>query len=246
MKIAVCTSFSATGSKIYGNDFVETFQRYWPKDVDLYAVHEGLYPRHFKDSRTHFRHLLVEQNKHIKAFRKLIGERDRRAYRSGPRWGAAKWSRKVMALSHHVPDVDWWIWIDADVVTKAEVTNKWLRDLLRPDREVIYLGRPMYRYSETGFVAYQVGKERPRKLIETMREIYTSGEVFDFSEYGDGYVFDVARRRIYQNGDPSCFSLSSHLNIAGPGHVWPHTVLDKVMDHAKGPTRKNTVYGATC
>ena len=44
MSVAVVTSFSPSGYKLYGKRMLETFEKYWPSDIKLYVYYEGETP----------------------------------------------------------------------------------------------------------------------------------------------------------------------------------------------------------
>jgi hypothetical protein len=44
MSVAVVTSFSPQGYQLYGKRMLQTFDQFWPKDVNLYVYYEGEKP----------------------------------------------------------------------------------------------------------------------------------------------------------------------------------------------------------
>lgn len=244
MNYTVLTTFSDTGSGIYARDFIETFLEHWPEDVRLHVVHEGRYPHDLDDPRVTYRNLLKEQGQVITDFHAEIGRRYHTAYSSDRRWGLAKWARKVFALTHNPPDTDWLIWMDADVHTHAPVTQDWLDRVLPKDAALSFLDRDNYTYSECGFVGYRLNIRETCLLLQEMREVYLGGEVWDFAEYGDSYVFDYCRRQIFGT------EWKQQHRLTPPGctkiHPWPESILAECLTHEKGPVRKQRKYGATC
>jgi hypothetical protein len=144
------------------------------------------------------------------------------------RYKAKTFSHKVFAITNP-PDVKWWIWLDADVITEHPVDEEWLKTVCPEDATLSYLGRKDWRHSECGWVAYNLEKARP--FLEEFRRIYTSGEIYTFPEWHDSYIFDRVRERIPGN----YHNLSE--GISGM-HPWDESPLGEKMRHLKGPLRK--------
>ena len=247
MKYAVCTSFSRQGYRIYGKRFIETFLEHWPDDVQLYVVHEGADPTFPDSPRVIYRDLVLDRE--CREFAEKAAKRDPRATSKHFKWGAIKWSKKVFALAGVKTEAEWLIWIDADVETTAPITCDWLAKVLPDDKALAFLGRPTWRYSECGFVGYHLTHDpRVPELLQQMRRTYTSLHVFDLAEWGDSYVFDHCRRKLFGAKEDYYNDLSVRPNGSRAGilHVWPTSQLGGRMEHYKGPKRKTVGYGATC
>lgn len=242
MRHSVCTSFSPEGYRIYGKRFIETFIQYWPADVGLMVVYEHELPEVGRDDpRITFRDLFDDER--WMEFRQRF-KHDPKVDSKDPTFGAMKWARKVFALAGEQYESDWLIWLDGDVETTRYVDDDFFAAVLPDDKFLSFLDRRHYRYSECGFVGYNVTYDDVRTLLANMLEWYQSGRFTELAEYGDSYVFDVCRRMIF---GPTNVRDFMRLGEGCKGtHVWPQSVLRHWFVHSKGPRRKLETYGGAC
>jgi len=244
----IVTTFSPSGWGYYGKRFVESFLQHWPTYAKLHVFLEGQevpdgYP-------TVSWHDLRKDWEHEEFVTKW----------SGPEWNSktdynemsVRFCHKVFAItSLKLPQSGWRVWVDADVVTKAPIDKGWLDRTLPTGKALSFLGRkgfmrPMVSqpaYTECGFVGYNFDHPRVADMLDAMRLIYTSGELFQLGKHNwhDSYVFDYCKQR---SGIPAAemHNLAAHCE-AHTFHPWPRTELGKVMEHYKGPGRKASAYG---
>jgi hypothetical protein len=235
MKVAVVTTFAPDAP--YGSPFVQSFLEKWPDDVRLNLWLEG--PREESSARVTI-HDLCRQTE-LMRFKTTAAIRERNPPQrlpEGPdyRYQAARFAHKVFAMTAEVPEVDWWIWCDADVTWTAPVDRAFFAATCPPGKTVTYLGR-VSPHSETGFLAFHLPGARP--LLDAMRYAYTSGHVFDNPNgWTDCDVFDEVRQQIVPQAEWNDLCLEQRR-----GHVWPRSILGRYSDHAKGPKRKIATYG---
>lgn len=237
------TTFSQKGWKTYGKRFVESFLKHWDIPLFVYAenqprpiIHDRLYwfdLDHDKD-RTDF----INRNN----IPSKVGTR------MDPNMQSIRFCHKVFALT--APDISsrWRIWIDADVETVATVNQDAMAEICPEDASLAYLGRTQALwkgqdpYSECGFVAYKTEDPKVAKMLQDMRGIYTSDQLYKLGDHNwhDSYVFDYCRKR---SGIPK--NRQHNLSAGIPGlNVWQHTVLGKYMVHNKGEHLKMKAYGS--
>lgn len=242
MKYAVCTSFNDEGYELYGKKFLESFFKHWPKDVELHVFYEGSRP---KESGPVYHNLMEDGD--LKKFLFVWGKNPQAngivEVKNGKamvnyRFQAVKFAKKVFAVtSRSRPDADWWIWLDADVVTTNNVTTEFLESVCPDGFAVSYLGRLEWPHSECGWVAYS--KRYEDGFLKQFREIYTSGQVFFFREWHDSFIFDALRTKFQANGN-WFYNLSPEAK--GLNDAWNHSPLCKYMKHNKGPIAKREAY----
>lgn len=241
----VCTSFSPRGYELYGQRFIRSFLEHWDEDVTLWVFHEGQKPPD-RASPGRLRYVDLSLDEDFQRFRAYVAKENKLDHHVDYRRQPIRFAHKVFAYTHwwRLPDpatdAQWWLWVDADVETKAPVDRAWLHDLCKADRTLLYLGRD-YPHSETGFIAWRVEFRAMQIMLAEIRRVYTSGELFKLNAWHDSEVFDHVRK---QEGQEWSFG---HCNLVPSGmtcHVWPHTVLGEKMEHAKGPVRKRRAYGA--
>jgi hypothetical protein len=156
------------------------------------------------------------------------------------RWQATKFARKVFAItsSGRIPQANWRIWIDADVVFKRRPELEFWEQVTPDDKDLVYIGRDNrdWHHSECGWVSYKL----PQCLafLKTFRDVYSTGKVFKLGEWHDSFVFDWCRQKYDQ---PLAYKNLAE-GIRGM-HPWPETILGRYMDHYKGPVAKKEFYG---
>lgn len=233
---AVITGWSPRGFEEYGSRFVETFHRHWPADVSLIAYTEehvalprgecrslwdcagarDFYERH-KDNPVHTGREVNPK----------WGRKDRRRPYAW-RFDSVKWFRQCMipaAAAAALPDGEVMAWLDADVVTFADVPPAFVEGLLG-DADLVYLGRRAM-HSEIGFWAVRLN-ERTRLFVKLFADAYRLDEVFALDEWHSAFVFDHVRSR----GVPNL--QVKDLTPGRRGHVWLESPLVAYTDHLKG------------
>lgn len=212
--ILVVTSFSTVGYRQYGAEFIKSFHKYWPKEVDLKLYIHKPYP--VKDDAVKEEALIqgeLEANGEVyfnldtanetlelkDGFSNLVATHGYNHISNDKgvvnwRFDVPKFVNKVLALGHvnqnHMGNYEWVIWLDADTITKKEVTKEFLAGLLDEKADVIRLGRNgVTAYSETSFIAFR-NNERARTLIEKLAATYLLHEYRFYSEWHDGFVFE--------------------------------------------------------
>ena len=145
----ICTSFSPKGFKQYGTCFVSSYRENgW--DFPLYLFNDGFDP--YVTTEAGHTHRDLTQDKEAEEFKERFhhlesGDNYRRQ--------AIKFSRKVFAMSNMMETTGWFVWFDADTLFTAPPTLEFLK-LFNNDTSLVYLGRPKFRHSETGFIAFNL------------------------------------------------------------------------------------------
>jgi len=237
--IQVCTGWSPKGRSQYGDTFLNSFDRRWPKEVklavwveekqpmprgawrDLWSI-PGALEFHRTHRDNHEAHGLVPRSN--------WKQKDiRRGYSF--KHDAYKFWKQILipgATANEMRDGEILVWLDGDVVTTHPVPLDFVPRLLG-DAEVCYLGRQPNQHSEIGFWAVRLNP-KTRAFLTEMADYYTSGRVFDLPEWHSAYVWDRAR----EAANLSERNLCKH---RARGHVWPGSPLGALMTHNKGPRK---------
>ena len=236
MNRIVCTSFSQAGYERYGRDFLETYLRHWP--LPIWVFHGG-----DKPDLSGPTYVPLQDDPDLARFIKAHANNPRAhgvcQGRDGKlfvnyRWQAIKFAHKAYALTSPLrPDCDWWIWIDADVVTHKNVPRSFIETICPEGFLASYLGRSDWPHSECGFVGYNK-RYRGFDFLADFRAMYDSGDVFKQQEWHDSWVFDVLRKR-YEEQGVFFYDISS--GVSGM-NVWEGSALAEYMTHLKGPVAK--------
>jgi len=110
---------------------------------------------------------------------------------------------------------------------------EWLDELFPPTANIAWLDRER-KYPECGFLMFRLPSAR--RLIQTLKNVYKTGEVFRYAETHDSYVIQQVVNAAVATGEITVASLS------GEARSWHHPFcagpLGAVMDHLKGTSRK--------
>ena len=237
---AVVTTFSLEGYYDYGKAFLQTFERFWPRDVALHVYSESPLPIE-ENARVRFVNLhraspeIVEFKARHMANARAHGRADGR--NEDYRFNAVKFCHKVFALTHAARNVvaDTLYWIDADSVTFRPVPHRFLASLLPPGAYTSYLGRRAM-HSECGFLAFDLRHPANAEFMDFFRQIYADDLVFDLPEWHDSYVYDVVRGYFEKQG--RIVSTDLRAGRLDDHHPFVNSPLGAYMDHLIGPRRK--------
>lgn len=233
MTYAVVTTFSPKGYEVYGRRMLNSFARFWPEDIEIYAYYEGKRP---SDAHPRAQWRSLDDDTDRAAF--MAAHKDHPTdYRLQP----VKFCHKVFAVTSAPRTTDWLIWLDGDIETEAPVTHELLKSVTPDDVVASYLGRKWWNHTETGFVAYNLDY-RGQSFLDGLRAIYTTGHIMKLPQKHDCAAFDDVREH-YEDGGLPFLDLGK--DFKGPGiDVMAATPLGKVMWHNKGEGRKLQAYGA--
>lgn len=245
MKKTVITSMDPYGYNLYGRNFLETFHRYWPKDITLVAYMEpgvdytgGI----FKDERPY----LCDSVGNIPGLNAFIDAVSYFPVMCGWTPGGhkifndARSGRATYMHAHAVQEFGGKVyWLDSDIVTHAEVTHDLLDELLPDDKFCCYLGRKEV-FSENGFIGFNAEHPIASKFMQAYLGMYKSGAVFLEPGWNDCCVFDRVRVQAQKQFPEAFKDLGAGVNYTKEAqHVFINSVLGSVMDHLKG-SRKSS------
>lgn len=241
--LTVCTGMWNQAYEIHGKEFLEKFDRHWPKDVSLlcYADKKFDVPRGgwrnlwdvpgcFDFRERHKNSAMANGRLPMEGWRPKDHQRGY-TYRHD----AVKWAPQAMIprAALFEGDADILVWLDADVMTNKDVPDNWVDELLG-DYDVAYLGRGRY-HSEIGFLAFRL--PAAQECVISFSWFYESDEVFKLPEWHSAYVFDHVRKRLERKTGLK----TNNLTPSGYGHVWFQSPLAEYTDHLKGQ-RKHLGY----
>lgn len=237
----VVTGFHPAGYTLYGNNFLKTFEKYWPEHVGLIFYTEE--PCGWTGRGTE-RSLWS-----IPGVREFINTHDHPKYHGKdplPQWtkkeihvgeswryDAVKFCKQLFIPDHAaqgLPDGTILTWFDGDVVTFADVPDHLIHDLVGP-YDLVTIGRDRGQ-TDIGFWAIVLNPET-RNMLSDIAESYRNGFVLKLPEWHSGYLFDHWKDKYKAEGKITHKSLTK-----GNGHVWFQCEIGKYTDHLKGPARK--------
>lgn len=169
-------------------------------------------------------------------------------YPTGYTLDAGTFAHKVFAFtSKEARDgADWLIFLGSDVETLRAVDMEWLGDMLAGD--ISHLGRKDIRSSETDWLAVRTRPDNDGDpdckywgdwFLDALRHVYTSGDIYHYGEWIDGFV--TARLvEVFKGMGVDISNLSEGI----PGlDVFEKSVLGQRLRHHKGPGGKKALMG---
>lgn len=251
MAVTVCTGWHPPAWEHYARQFVETFAEHWPAEVGLVTYTEepvdlvrGECRNLWGISGAHdfvARHSAIPTHcgnhptpywrpKDLRIW-KATGER-------AWRWDALRFFKQCIipeAAAASLPDGDILIWLDADIVTIADVPARLFDDLLGRS-DLCYLGRN--KGAEIGFWAVRLSPES-RCFLADLSGMYLEDRAFGLPQWHSAFVFDHCRQVAQRRGLDA-----KDLTPWGRDHVFVHqnSPIMPYLDHKKGPRRKNLGY----
>jgi len=249
--VTVVTSFSEDGWKTYAKDMIESVVEYWEDSIKLVAYYHDFN--------------LEEKNPPIKSnieYRNLNDIKDMHEFRNDYkdyngtlggkvpynwRFDAIKFCHKVFALTDCAfdipPESGWLVWLDADTITKKPLSKDNLMLNLPDNVDLVHLGRMHHAYSETSFVGFNLDATPPIDLLGDLLGAYISGEILQYREWHDGFIFErlltiyKAHGLKYHDWTGSNTTLSPKMTTGSQAfELFP---LGSYMEHLKGD-KKNT------
>lgn len=238
------------GLKQYGQTMIDSFDRHWPRSVELVVYAEDCGPNTNSDRikvlDLHARcpELVAFKNKHRNnpvANGQIMKDTNVPYKDNHFKWDAVRFSNKVFAVIDAVKNVntDWVIWLDGDTKTFADMPDDFLSEICDPSAMACYLGRREKYHSECGWVAYNRCHQDIFEFVARWRDFYVNDSLFDLREYHDSFVFDVLRKDFQKQKGTRFHNLSPELPGKGPGHPFIASRLGEYMDHMKGSKRKS-------
>ena len=244
------TTFSDKGYEEYGKKMIKTFDQHWAKDIDLLVFVDSLIDN-LESSRilqfplTDFPEIQAFTNRH-KDNPLAHGKQPTRFWQTKEhttgysfRFDAVRFHYSAMVplyaaeyfLSYYNNGI--LIFLDGDVITKAEISSKWITKTILPRKKnIAYLGREGNKSTETGFIAYRLPKALP--FLETYHDVYVNDEIFAMGETANGYIFD----KVLNTG-----IVTKRYNMTPNekrSHIWLLSPLAEKMVHLKGVVNKET------
>ncbi len=230
-----------TAFERYGKTFLETFERFWPQEVELIVVADRDYGA-FCKTRARF-----EPMQDIEGYEDFLSrwganpaargqrppktaKRDANGY--SWRFDAVKWMPQALAPVAALEGMrggDLFLWLDADVQTETTVPASWLGDRLA-GTDVACLQRPG-THSEIGFYLMRISPSTIA-VLERFAALYRTDQIFALKETHSAFAFDHALA-----AQPGLTIRNLNPKMVR-GHCWPFTELAEHLTHLKGK-RKN-------
>ena len=218
----------------YAKQMVTTFDQYWPAQVQLRLYTEGFQPHTLAPAHHVMATDLYEAAPWLPMFKTLYSDPKFRGMVNGKhnyRFDAVKFAHKIAAIGAAAEgdDCDVLIWMDADIVTHAQVTTEWLDKLLPLSATIAMIEREK-KYPECGYLMFRIPSAR--KVIRQIVNMYRTGAIFDLDEWHDSFVIGHVVKKAVAKGDAVVAPLAP-LDLPKK-HPFVNCVLAEKIDHLKG------------
>lgn len=154
------------------------------------------------------------------------------------RLDAIKFTHKTFSIWDRYKKLSsgWLIWIDCDAFLYNRADKNFINEIFRKDCLVAYVGRPG-KYSECGFLAFNLDNNLTRQFLQEWENLYISGEFINLPETHDSWTFDYLRLK--WNKPELFYDLNSNADTKKA--PFSKSKLKNYFMHAKGSDKAKTL-----
>ena len=239
-KYTILTSFNETYWQEVARDNVRKMDQLWPASEKILLYHQLSKIDTSFSNRVQWVDLyqscpaLVD---FINKWKDDLRANGKSGKKNAFRQNAVKFSHKTFAIWHAArqQETGWLIWLDCDAIVLKEIDNAFVIKACPDNKCISYIGRKG-KYSECGFVGYNLDRPETRKFLELWENFYLSGEFINHTETHDSWTFDHIRKS-FNNPDLFC-----DLNAASTTDKNPfgNSLIGTHIVHAKGADKIKT------
>ena len=242
-KFTTVTTFDLK-SQSYGIEMLESYFKFWPNNCLMYTFLENF--SDLDDKKVKNKIKILDFHDFIPEYRNFCQKYAKKNRTDNYRYDAFKFAHKIFAINKAISlcKTQYLIWLDADIKTFKKIDYCFLETLVRPNSYMSYLGREHInklknRYSETGFMIFDLKHKLHDKFWYFVNEMYLNGKLFNLEEWTDSWVLDHVRKDIEKNYNLQNFNISNLglKEVGNESHVFVASVLGDYMDHKKGPRK---------
>lgn len=147
------------------------------------------------------------------------------------RLNAIKFVHKTFAIWHRAKNQTsgWVVWLDCDAFVYKKIDEYFLRTVFPTDKMSVYVGRPG-KYSECGFLGFNMSHPDASKFLTEWENLYLSGEFVNLPETHDSWTFDYIRKKWSR---PELF-LDLNAGTETNKNPFSHSKIGPYIMHSKG------------
>lgn len=228
MTSRVITTFSIDGYELYGKKMVNTWLKFWPKDISLTVYTEG-FKLEEKDPRL-FEIDINEACPSLQVFKdkslKLIDPNNKKSKTRISK--AIRWSHKVYAMAHALNHrtTDYLIFLDGDTYSFNSVPSNLAENLAKDHLFAVHFeSLPAGLHFETGLVSFNMKHNQMLMFKDQLQRGYDNLDIHSLQKSWDGYWI----AHLYQK-----FRLDV-LNLAQQGRgVFSNPLVRGILAHDAG------------
>ena len=227
---SIITSFNEK----YWNDIAKenliSLDIHWPSHHKIFCYHElKTVPNNFTNRITWID--LYQNSKNLGTFVEKFKNDSRANGAKGFRTNAVKFVHKTFAIWHCYRQMKsgWLIWLDCDAYVYKPITQEFLTSICDENTVASYIGRPG-KYSECGFLAFNLNHPLAVKFLEEWEDLYLSGEFLRLPENHDSWTFDYIRKKWDR---PELFNNLNNKAVTNK-NPFAQSLVGPFIAHAKG------------
>lgn len=255
--ITVVTTFHSKHYRVYGKNFLDSFDRHVDKRIKLIVYAEDCKPENPDSTRIEildaetqliklnaFKHRWKDDPKANGIPPDEIKRRRPRDHHKKFKWDAVRFANKVYAVFDACNrSKDWCVWVDADSIIHSDWSYEDFADLLPSTSWITYVGRGKSSQSwpECGFYGLNLKDPVCQEFLQKFERMYEDAEngIFKLEEWHDSFVFGSILNKMKQTA-PNVLDYSAEIYLTntaktgGGGHPLINSKLGQWMDHMKG------------
>jgi hypothetical protein len=193
----ILTSFNEKYWEEIAKNTTELLDNHWPENQNIFLYHEfDVVPNDLNlSNRIVWKNLYVESPNILKFIDDWKEEPRANGFNGTKfKFNAIKFSHKTFAIwdCYKKLKSGYFIWIDCDACLYKQIDYDFLNKILPTNEIVSYLGRKE-KYSECGFLAFNLDHPLTEQFLQEWEELFRSGNFINLRETHDSFTFDYLR-----------------------------------------------------
>jgi hypothetical protein len=236
---SILTSFNEKYWNEVAKSTIELLDKNWPDNQKIFLYHElNSIPTNINFSNRVIWKDLYTESPDIVSFSEKWKNEPRANGFDGTnfKFNAVKFSHKTFAIWNCYKAIEsgYLIWLDCDACLFKEIDKNFLNQILPTQEVVSYLGRKG-KYSECGFLAFNLDHPLTRKFLKEWEDLFLSGEFINLQETHDSFTFDHLRLKW---NNPELFK-DLNKNSTTDKNPFGNSLLGSHFIHAKGAGKES-------
>jgi len=151
------------------------------------------------------------------------------------RTDAIKFVHKTFAIWHRakLQKEGWLIWLDVDALVYKQIDDIFLKTVCPDNYMISFMGRPG-KYSECGWIGFNMSHPKTLDFINEWEDLYLSGDFINLPETHDSWTFDWIRKK--WNLPELFFNVNSEAKTNK--HPFAQSLIGTNIVHAKGSDKE--------
>ena len=186
MSYTLMTSFNEKYWQEIAKDNSKLFDKFWPADCDILLYHQLPVIEHTSMSHRVKWIDLYKNCPDLVAFANKWKDNTRAngisPKKNAFRWNAIKFAHKTFAIWNAAKRIKsgWLVWIDCDAFIFNTIDKKFLDTVFPKNKHICYLGRKG-KYSECGFMGFDLNHPQVQKFMIDWENLYLSGDFINLA-----------------------------------------------------------------